>query len=222
MPDVELHVVDDPAREVASLLVAAARAGDSIFLSGGSTPRRAYQLAAELEAGWSRASLWWGDERCVPPWDDRSNYRMAREALLDRIGSLPDVHRIRGELPPEEAAAQYDGELRGVSIGLLLLGIGPDGHTASLFPNAPSLDETERLVVAAEAGLEPFVPRVTLTLPAIATARDAVFLVAGADKAEAAERAFAAEPSRDTPSSLARGRRTVAYLDAAAAARLSG
>src|SRR5437870_11083426 len=101
MSDIELRVVEDPAREVAALLVEAARAGDAIFLSGGSTPRRAYELAAAQQADWSRASLWWGDERCVPPWDERSNFRMAREALLDRIAQLPDVHRIRGELSPE-------------------------------------------------------------------------------------------------------------------------
>jgi 6-phosphogluconolactonase len=220
--DLELHVVDDPAREVAALLVEAARAGDSIYLSGGSTPRRAYELAAAQLSDWSRASLWWSDERAVPPWDERSNYRMAREAFLDRIFQLPEVHRILGELPAEEAAAAYDEEVRGGELGLVLLGIGPDGHTASLFPRAPSLDERERLVVAAEAGLEPFVSRVTVTLPAIAAAREAVFLVAGADKAEAVERAFARPPSPDTPSSLARGRRTVAYLDQVAAARLPG
>jgi 6-phosphogluconolactonase len=222
MSDVELRIVDDPAREVAALLVDGARRGDAIFLSGGSTPRRAYELAAQARADWSRASLWWSDERCVPPWDERSNFRMAREALLDRIAQLPEVHRIRGEEPPEEAAAAYDEEVRGVELALVLLGIGPDGHTASLFPNAPSLDERERLVVAAKPGLEPFVDRATLTLPAIAAARDAVFLVAGADKAEAVERAFAQPPSPETPSSLARGQRTVAYIDRAAAARLSG
>jgi 6-phosphogluconolactonase/glucosamine-6-phosphate isomerase/deaminase len=145
---------------------------------------------------------------------------MAREALLDRVAQLPTVHRIKGELDPRQAADEYQRELSGRPLDLVLLGIGPDGHTASLFPNAPSLDEEERLVVAAEAGLEPFVPRVTLTLPAIAAADEVVFLVAGADKAEAVQRTFAKEPSRDTPASLARGRRTVAYIDEAAASRL--
>src|SRR5438874_13825923 len=150
MSDVDLRVVEDPAAEVAVLLVEAARRGDHVFLSGGSTPRRAYEAAAQLLADWSRANLWWGDERCVPPWDERSNFRMAREALLDRIGQLPMVHRIKGELPPEEAAAAYDEEVRGAELDLVLLGIGPDGHTASLFPNAPSLEERERLAVAAK------------------------------------------------------------------------
>jgi 6-phosphogluconolactonase len=218
--DVELRVVDDPAGEVAGLLAGAARAGDSIVLTGGSTPRRAYELAAELEPDWSGATVWWGDERAVPPDDARSNYAMAKEALLDRLDRPPrEVHRILG-VDPTESARLYENELRGVSLDLLLLGIGPDGHTASLFPNAPTLDERERLVVAAEAGLEPFVPRVTLTLPAIASARDVVFLVTGKDKADAVARAFAHDPSPATPSSLARGRRTTAILDEAAAALL--
>jgi 6-phosphogluconolactonase len=145
---------------------------------------------------------------------------MAKDALLDRLDVQPDVHRIRGELGGDEAARLYDQELRGVSISLVLLGIGPDGHTASLFPNAPSLDERERLAVAAEPGLEPFVERVTLTLPALAGAREVIFLTTGEEKADAVERAFAHPPSPQTPSSLARGLHTVAYLDRAAAARL--
>ena len=218
MVEVELRVVDDPALEVAGLLAAAARAGESIVLTGGSTPRRAYELAAELEPDWSGATVWWGDERCVPPGDARSNFGMARGALLDRLQRAPrEIHRVRGELDPEAAAQLYEGELRGVALDLLLLGIGADGHTASLFPNAPALAERERLVVRAEAGLEPFVPRVTLTLPAIAAARHVVFLATGAGKADAVARAFRDAPSRDTPASLARGRRTTAVLDAAAA-----
>jgi 6-phosphogluconolactonase len=218
--DVEVRVVDDPAGAVAGLLADAARAGDAIVLTGGSTPRRAYELAAERQPDWSAATVWWGDERAVPPEDARSNYRLAKEALLDRLARGPrEVHRILG-VDPTEAARLYENELRGVSLDLLLLGIGADGHTASLFPNAPALDERERLVVAAEAGLEPFVPRVTLTLPAIASARDVVFLVTGEEKAEAVARAFAREPSPATPSSLARGHRTTAVLDRAAASRL--
>jgi 6-phosphogluconolactonase len=130
------------------------------------------------------------------------------------------VHRVRGELEPAAAAAAYDAELRGERLNLILLGIGPDGHTASLFPHAPSLRERDRLAVDAEAGLEPFVPRVTLTLPAIASADLVVFLVTGAGKAEAVRHAFAEPPSETTPASLARGRRTVAILDRAAASAL--
>jgi 6-phosphogluconolactonase len=217
MPDnVDVRVVDDPALEVAELLVGAE---GNVALAGGSTPRKAYE-AARRRRDWSGVAFWWSDERCVPPDDERSNYRMARLALLDEIDA--EEHRIRGELGGDEAARLYEEELRGVTIDLCLLGIGPDGHTASLFPNAPSLDERERRVVAAAPGLEPFVERVTFTLPAIAAAREVVFLVAGEDKAEAVRRAFGEPASRDTPSSLARGERTIAFLDAAAAARLAG
>jgi 6-phosphogluconolactonase len=221
----ELVVVATPekaATRVAELLAGAARRGDQIALAGGSTPRRAYELAAALEPDWGAAGLWWGDERCVPPDDERSNFRLVSETLLERLGTQPDVHRIRGELHPEEAAARYDAELRGATLDLVLLGIGPDGHTASLFPNAPSLDERERLAVAAAPGLEPRVTRVTLTIPALAAAREIVFLIAGPDKADAVSRAFAGEPDPATPASHVRSAagRTTVVLDEAAAARL--
>jgi 6-phosphogluconolactonase len=218
--DVELRVESDDtaaAEAVASLLAAAL---GNLVLTGGSTPRRAYELAAERRPDWSGVAFWWGDERCVPPDDERSNYRLAREALLDRAERLGPVHRIRGELEPAGAAAEYDRALRGERLDLLLLGIGPDGHTASLFPGAASLRERERLAVDAPAGLEPFVPRVTLTLPALASAELAVFLATGEGKAQAVRRAFAEPPGEETPASLVRGRRTVAVLDRAAASRL--
>lgn len=216
-PDVELRITEDPAREVASLLVGAA---GNVALSGGSSPRRAYELAAERRRDWSGASFWWGDERCVPPEDERSNYGMARTALLDRVAGPPVVHRIRGELGGEEAARLYDEELHGVRLGLVLVGIGPDGHTASLFPGAPALREQERLAVAAEPGLEPWVERVTLTRPAFAAAEHLVYLATGEEKAQAVRRAFGEPPSEETPSSLVRGRRTTAFLDPAAASLL--
>jgi 6-phosphogluconolactonase len=162
--------------------------------------------------------LWWIDERCVPPADGRSNYRMIRESLLDGLSRPPEIHRIRGELAPEEAAAEYDGALDGVTLDLALMGIGPDGHTASLFPNAPTLEETERRAVAAEPGLEPFVSRVTMTRPLLDDARMLVYLATGQGKADAVRRAFADEPSPATPASLVRGRQTIAILDPAAAA----
>ena len=215
--DVEIRVEEDPARVVAEELVRAARAGGDIALSGGSSPRAAYRLASRLEVRWGNVELWFADDRCVPPADDRSNYRLVRETLLDGIAVLPTVHRIRGERPPQEAAALYDDELRGRSLDLVLLGIGPDGHTASLFPRGPELEERERRAVAVEARMEPFVPRVTMTIPALADAALALFLVTGEDKADAVARAFHGEPSPDTPASLVRGRRTVAVLDTAAA-----
>jgi len=159
----------------------------------------------------------------VPPDDDRSNYGMARDALLDRVSRPPRVHRIRGELDPAEAAAQYERELGDTRLDLVLLGLGPDGHVASLFPGAPTLEERERRVVAAEAGHEPFVARITLTLPVLCSGRSVLFLVTGEAKAEAARAAFAAEPSAQTPGSLVRARDggTVALLDRAAASSLS-
>jgi 6-phosphogluconolactonase len=224
--NIELLVLDDEeaaADATAERLADAARAGLEIALTGGSTPRRAYELAALREPDWGRAGAWWGDERCVPPDDERSNYRLARESLLDRISRPPRVHRIRGELDPAEAADEYERELGETRLDLVLLGIGPDGHVASLFPEAPSLEERERRVVAAEAGLEPFVPRVTLTLPVLCSARAVVFLVTGAGKAEAARAAFVDEPSTRTPASLVRAAdgTSVAILDRAAASALS-
>jgi 6-phosphogluconolactonase len=221
--DVELRVVDDPAAAAAEELVRAARAGGHIALAGGSTPRRAYELAAGLEGDWGRSHAWLGDERCVPPDDERSNLRLARKALLDRVERPPVVHPVRTELAPEEAAAAYEAELDGVTLDLVLLGLGPDGHTASLFPNASSLDVRDRRVVAAEPGLEPWVPRVTMTIPTLAAAPLVLFLVTGGDKAEAAQRAFGGTPGPPTPASLVRSQagRTVALLDAAAAADLA-
>jgi 6-phosphogluconolactonase len=224
--DVEILVFDDEeaaAAACADRLVEAARAGLEIALTGGSTPRRAYELAAQREQDWSRAGAWWGDERCVPPDDDRSNYRMAREALLDRVSHPPRVHRIRGELRPAEAADEYERELDETQLDLLLLGLGPDGHVASLFPSAPTLEERTRRAVAAEAGHEPFVPRVTLTLPVLCSGRSVLFLVTGESKADAARAAFVDEPSKQTPGSLVRASHgnTVALVDRAAASALS-
>jgi 6-phosphogluconolactonase len=221
--DLELRVVDDPEAAAAEELVRAARAGGAIALAGGSTPRRAYEIAAGMEGDWSRADAWLGDDRCVPADDERSNLRLAREALLDRVERPPNVHPIPTELQPEEAAAAYDSELEGVALDLVLLGLGPDGHTASLFPNAPSLEVQDRRAVAADPGLEPWVPRVTMTIPVLSAAPLVLFLVTGAEKAEAAARAFGAPPDPATPASLVRSStgRTVALLDRAAAADLA-
>ena len=224
MIPVDLRIVDtaEEAVEAAAQLIAeAAGGGGHIGVSGGSGPRPAYERVGILRPDWSAVELWWIDERCVPPADGQSNYRVVRESLLDGLARAPaEVHRVRGELEPEEAAAEYDAALQGVTLDLAVMGIGPDGHTASLFPNAPALDETERRAVAAEAGMEPFVPRVTLTRPVLAAARVMLYLVTGEGKAEAVGRAFAGEPSPDTPASLVRGVETVAILDRAAAAVL--
>ena len=125
-------------------------------------------------------------------------------------------------LAPEAAAALYDAALTGEPLDLVLLGLGPDGHTASLFPDAPSLDVRDRLAVVAEPGLEPFVQRITLTIPALEAGRHVVFLAVGEGKATAVRRAFGEEPSRSTPASLVRSRegKTTVILDEAAASLL--
>lgn len=215
---VDLVVTRDAAAAAAALLVDIAAAGGSIALAGGSTPRLAYELAAAARSDWRGVDVWFGDDRCVPPEDPRSNQLLVRQALLERLTVLPRVHPIATENPAAEAAAAYDAELAGVTLDLVLLGLGPDGHTASLFPGAPALEERDRLAVAAAPGLEPFVERVTLTIPALEAASHVVFLAVGDDKAEAARRAFGEEPSTRTPASLVRSRMgtTTVILDEAA------
>jgi 6-phosphogluconolactonase len=225
MTDVELVIVDDE-KELAAILgerlARAAREGGNVVLTGGKTPEEGYKEAAKRANDWSKVDVWWGDERCVPPDDEESNYYLAKHSLLDRLERGPrTVHRIQGELGKEKAAAAYERELGDTQLDLVLLGMGPDGHIASLYPNAPTLRQRKR-VLPAEAGMEPFIDRVTLSLAALGSAREMLFVIEGAEKADAAARAFAAEPSEETPASLARARdgRTVAILDRAAAAKL--
>jgi 6-phosphogluconolactonase len=220
----DLHIVDDPAAVVGELLADQARAGGSIVLTGGSTPGAAYRHAARLEPDWGKVTLWWGDERCVAPNDERSNYRLAKETLLDGLATQPSaIHRIRGEAPPAEAAAELDAALAGVRLDLLLLGLGPDGHMASLFPGSPQLDVKDRRATDGPAGLEPWVHRVTFTVPTIQAADRVVFLVSGAAKADAVARAFGADITPDVPASLSRlAPRVEVFLDRAAGDKLDG
>jgi 6-phosphogluconolactonase len=221
----KLEVLDDPAEAVAELLADAAAAAADIVLTGGSSPKRAYELAAARGADWSRATLWLSDERCVAPDHEWSNWRMVEEALLSRLDPRPDVFRMKGELGPGHGAQAYEAEVR-ARLGdepqwdLMLLGLGPDSHTASLFPGKPEVEVTDRLVVGVpEAGMEPQVPRISLTLPAINAARHIVFLVTGESKREAVRRAFGDDPDPTSPAAHVRphsGRMTV-YLDPAAA-----
>ena len=231
-PRARAVVVDEPALEAAQRMAAAVRRGGHLVLSGGSTPRAAYEHLARMELDWSPVTLWWGDERCVPADDDRSNYRMTKAALLDRlVGGGPAVRRIEGERAPREAADDYRVRLReafgdGIPrFDFVLMGLGPDAHTASLFPRQHALDERDRTVLAVEEpGLAPWVARVSLTVPVFRAARQMLFLVAGADKADAVGRAFAGEPRRDAPASLVipeDGLLTL-VLDPAAAAGLPG
>lgn len=215
----EIRVVADPLAAAGALIAEAARAGGVLALSGGRTAGAAYRAAARLEPDWASVDVWFGDDRAVPPGDERSNYRLVRETLLETV-TPRSVQRIESELGAKEAADRYDRLVDDVPIAFALNGIGPDGHTASLFPRAPSLRERERRVVAAEAQLAPFVPRVTMTVPVFARVELLVYLVTGADKADAVTRAFGAEPSDDTPASLVRGIRTIAVLDDEAAALL--
>jgi 6-phosphogluconolactonase len=178
-----------------------------VTLSGGSTPRRMHELLAD-DAGidWSRVHLYWGDERTVPPDSEQSNFRMARETLLERVAIPPSrIHRMRGEEDPRRAAWEYEAELRehfGVEppelprFDLIVLGVGADGHTASLFPGTAALDERERWVVANEVP-QLNTTRITLTYPVLNNAAMLLFLVAGADKVEAIQRIFA--PTNATP-----------------------
>ena len=225
------------AGEVARCAAAALRARGrfTLALSGGATPRLLYRALADPEqpfreqVAWRAVHVLFGDERCVPPDHPASNYRAAREELLDRVPLGPGhLHRMRGEEADRDAAARrYEAELRAIAGGaawpvldLVLLGMGEDGHTASLFPGSPALEERQRAVVAVRAPALP-AERLTLTLPALTAAREVLFLVAGAHKA-----ARVAEALADPPAALPAARvRPVAgellwLLDAGAAARL--
>jgi 6-phosphogluconolactonase len=200
----EIKVLPNPpavAREGAERVVAAAREAIadhdrfSIALSGGSTPKLLYQLLASDEfrdrVDWSRVEVFFGDERCVPPDHADSNYRMARETLLAKVPIPGDnVYRIRGEIDPEEAAKEYGLMLKEKfaegGLDLVLLGMGDDGHTASLFPGTKAMDETKHRVVAnyAENSTTGKSWRVTMTAPFINRAAQVIVLVAGAGKAE--------------------------------------
>jgi 6-phosphogluconolactonase len=233
---VEIDVDDDPARACSAILLSAVMAGGHVVLTGGSTPRTAYQELAkairELGVDPTDAVFWFGDERCVGPDDDRSNFKLAMQTLIDPLKDVAslDVRRIHGELGSVEGADAYERELEAVGkpkFEVVLLGLGPDGHTASLFPDQATLEERSRLVVGVpEAGLEPFVPRVTMTLTALAHTRQIVFLAEGEKKADAVLAAFGpdAEPNPHIPASLVAplADDVKVLLDSAAAARLPG
>lgn len=213
-PDKEALSLDAAYRFAA---LAAQRTGKgapfSAALSGGSTPAMLFELLAaepfKSAIDWRYIHLFFGDERCVPPDNADSNYRQANELLFTRV-PLPDknIHRIQGELPDhDEGARQYEAELRRFfslkgdeppRFDLVMLGMGPDGHCASLFPHKPALQEKTRLAAVSEPGLKPFVPRITLTYPAINSAAEILFLVAGSDKAETLARVLPGPADPDT------------------------
>jgi 6-phosphogluconolactonase len=204
---------DAVARAAAELIqVSLAEGLGSLVLAGGSTPHRTYQLLQPGPA-WARVTALFGDERCVPPMDSESNYRMAFQDLLGRVHPA-GVHRVPGELGAEEAARRYEEVVGAYSpLDLVLLGMGPDGHTASLFPGAPEL-AAEGLVTAVHNAPKPPPDRVSLTLPALRAARRVVFLVTGGDKAEA----MAMAARREVPSGMIPGAEYL--LDREAAAQL--
>src|SRR3954447_18837744 len=163
--EIAIVCAPDPPQVVAEKLAEVARAGGNVVLTGGGSVAEAYRRAAALEPDWSKVDVWFTDERCVPQDDENSNYRVVKGALLDHISGAR-VHRMRGELGGEQGSTLYEQELGSLErFDFVLLGLGPDGHIASLFPEQPTLDITERKVIGAEAHLEPYVDRITLTLP---------------------------------------------------------
>lgn len=227
------------ARAAAELFVTlaaeaiAARRRFAVALSGGSTPRVTYALLADDEFAtrldWPRVHVFWGDERCIPPDDPESNFRLAEGALLSHVPIPPDnVHRVRGELEPEAAAQAYAAELRTFfgapwpRFDLVLLGMGADGHTASLFPGTTAVEERERAVVAVYVErLRAW--RVTLTLPVINAAHHVLFLVTGATKAETLQAVLEGPDGRFPAQQIRPASGHLIWLvDVAAASQLKG
>ncbi len=182
----------------------AARGWCRLGLCGGNTPRPIHEELARIGSGlaWERVQITFGDERCVPPDHAESNYRMARESLLDRV-PIPEanIFRLRGEIAPDVAAREYEAKLAAVAArsgepryvhDVLLLGVGEDGHTASLFPGSPALDEAVRNVVST-MGPKPPPQRLTMTFPLLNAARHVCFLAADAAKREIVEKILAGD-----------------------------
>jgi 6-phosphogluconolactonase len=203
----------------------------AICLAGGSSPKQLYQLLAtdayRSRIPWDRVHWFVGDERFVPATDPLSNIAMMRDAFLDRCAPIANIHPIPTDsADPKEAAHRYERELKSFYgadelelarplFDLVLLGVGPDGHTASLFPGYPAMEETKRWVIEVpKANVEPFVPRVTLTLPALGSCREMLIEASGAGKRPILTRVFAGE---DLPANRAHSTgETVWLVDAAA------
>jgi 6-phosphogluconolactonase len=222
----------------AAVKAATTRSVARIAISGGTTPKSMFALLADpaqpflKQVPWDRLELYWVDERCVPPDNAESNYRMTREALLSKV-PLPaeKVHRMEGELEPEVAAARYESMIRNTfrlegaetpTFDLVLLGMGDDGHTASLFPHTEALNEMSHIVVPNHV-LQKDTWRITLTWPVINQGREVAFLIEGAGKAEVLHDVFLGPYQPDThPSQLIRpaSGQLALLLDAAAASKL--
>jgi 6-phosphogluconolactonase len=225
-----LTVVPDPedlTRPAAEWLVAEmaaairARGGCAVALAGGRTPEPVYrELARSTAVDWTQVDVFFGDERAVPPDHPDSNYRMVSAALLSRV-PIPAsrVHRMEAERADRDAAAREYELLLPAALDVLVLGIGPDGHTASLFPGSGVLDERRRLVIPV-VGAKPPTDRMTITPPVIEAARRVAVIAAGADKAAVVARAVEGPLApKEVPAQLAR--RGDWFLDRAAAARLA-
>ena len=195
------------AADIASTISDGAR---SLVLAGGTTPRRCYELLSRLEVEWGRVTVLFGDERCVRPDHPDSNYRMAREAMLDRVAPAT-VHRIPGELGPDEAAGLYSHVVAALApLDIVVLGVGEDGHTASLFPGHPAL-EMKGWAIGIRDAPKPPPQRVTLSLPALRGARHVIILATGAGKADAVAKAKRGE----VPSGMIAGARWLIDRNAA-------
>jgi 6-phosphogluconolactonase len=202
----------------------------AVALAGGSTPKATYEVLARdyaNELDWSRVHVFFGDERTVPPDHEDSNYRMAYETLLSHV-SVGSIHRMRGELPPDEAAAAYEEELRAFfgqvdvpRFDLILCGLGEDGHTLSLFPETAALDVNDRWVVANPV-LKLGTTRLTLTIPVLNVSRAVTFVVAKESKAEALKEVLEGDADpRAYPAKLVRPEsRDLTWMVDRAAARL--
>jgi 6-phosphogluconolactonase len=225
---VAVRAAADIARHLEA--VRAERGVAHIALSGGSTPRRTYELLGEERVEWDSVEVWFADERCVGPQDEQSNYRLATETLFAHARIPAErVHRMLGELGPDEGARRYADELAAhaggappvrdgrVVLDLVVLGIGPDGHVASLFPGAPTLDAGEAAVCLGVADSpKPPTERITLSLAVLRAARECLLLATGAGKADAVA-AMLGEPNRHVPASLLRRERLTVLVDDAAA-----
>jgi 6-phosphogluconolactonase len=181
----------------------------TLCLTGGETPAPTYELLATrflLSVDWKEVQFFWGDERCVPPGDQASNYGMANRAMLSKLSLRPEqVHRMRGELEPDRAALEYENELRGAfhlapgqfpAFNLILLGLGDNAHIASLFPHNAALHERGRMAVAVEADA-PQRNRISLTAPVLNNANRIMFLVSGERKAQAVKNVLEGPPDPD-------------------------
>jgi 6-phosphogluconolactonase len=222
------------AATAAEWLIARIAANDSriaVCLTGGSSPKKLYELLAsepyQTRIPWDRVHWFIGDERFVPATDPLNNMRMARQAFLNRWAPLVNIHPMAtNAADPDEAARRYEAELKSFYgadsldcarplFDVVLMGVGPDGHTASLFPNYPAVQETQRWVVGVpQAHVEPFVPRVSLTLPALGSCREMLFEVSGADKRPILSRVLAGE---DLPAGRAHSAGETTWLVDAAA-----